>query len=229
MAVGSAEDCALRLRGHGVPERLAIVSRVETDVWLRVLASDPPIALNGRPVRSLARALPGDRLCFGTFCVDLVGDGLQDRPLPFSIMAFALRVRGGIGSGELHHGPIVHLNAAGDVVSPAAGTIEVTLIDGEIHLKPGDAAVCVNGQPIRTALQVLPDDQVQVGLRRFQIEAIANAVPEAIVQRLPVQSSPAEAATEKIGTSAENGGLWSLIGIAALIAASVAALLYFHG
>lgn len=228
--VGSTSECALQLRGNDVPERLARVSRANSDIWLHVLAADPPVALNGRPVRALARAVPGDRLCFGTFCVDVVGDSPHERAAPFPVEAFALRVRGGTGSGELHHGPIVHLDAQGTVVSPAAGTVELSLVDGEILLSAGGVAVHINGHGVDTCLRILPNDQIQIGPRRFIVETAASLTSETVAPCLPALSSVVLPMNETAGAEngSENGSLWWLIAIAALIAVSVAALLYFH-
>lgn len=226
--VGAADDCTLRLRGNDLPERIATILRLGADVWLHVLVAEPPVVLNGRPVRALARVLPGDRLCFGTFCVNVLGDALQERAAPEPAMTFALRVRGGTGSGDLYHGPVLHLNAQGGVVSPAAGTVEVSLVDGEIHLHPGGVEIGVNGHDVTASLRILPDDQIRVGSRRFLVEAAASPATEAVTQRLPALSPDMVPISDTAESGSENGGLWWLIAIAALIAASVSALLYFH-
>ena len=228
LIAGSAPACPLRLQGVGVPEQLAEVSRNGPDAWLCVLDSEPPVGLNGRPVRALARVLPGDRVCFGAFCVDLLGEAIPDRPAGRAIQSFALRVRGGAGSGELHHGPSLSLDGDGNLVSAAAGNVSLVLTEDEVRVDPGTSVVRVNGHASTVPVRLHGGDQLQVGSRRFLVEALTALPAEQATQRMPVISPEdlEQAAGSHLGRDS-GGSLW-LIGFAALIAAAIAALLYFH-
>lgn len=223
LLAGSAPGCALPLAGPGMPARLAALGCEGDDAWLQVFAGDPQVGVNGRPVRALARLHAGDRICLGTLCLDLVGPEPQARAGVAGIDAFALRVRGGRGSGGLLHGPVLHLDAEGGQVSAAAGAVGLILAEGRLQLDPGRTAVRVNGHRVESALALQADDQVQVGPRRYQVETIGVPEPESVTERLPAYAQPDAPAR------AQTGGLWWLVGIAAVIAAAVAALLYFHG
>lgn len=223
LLVGAGEECALRLRGGSVPARLAGLYAEQGEAWLRVADADPLVCVNGRPVRALARLRPGDRICFGTVCADLVDAAPPAQP-PAVVTGFALRVHGGPGSGRLLHGPTLHLDAAGEVVSAAAGVVGLILVDGVVHLDPDGAPVRVNGRAIAAEQPVAGGDQIQVGTRRYLLEAsVAPPVP-AIEPEPPV----AEPAIDAPAGRSDQAGLWWLIAIAALIAATVTTLLYFH-
>ena len=224
LLAGSAAGCAIPLAAPGMPGRLAALSRDGDEAWLQVFAADPQVAVNGRPVRALARLQAGDRICLGALCLDLAGAAPQARAAAGGIDAFALRVRGGRGSGGLLHGPVLHLDADGGEVSAAAGVVALILVEGRLQLDPGRAVVRVNGHRVDAALALQAEDQVQVGPRRYQVETIALAEPDSVTERLP-----AYAGTGEEPVRAQSGGLWWLVGIAAVIAAAVAALLYFHG
>jgi hypothetical protein len=224
LLAGSAPGSAVHLAGPGVPARLAALRRDGDDAWLQVSAADPQVAVNGRPVRALARLHAGDRICLGALCLDLAGPAPQARESGASIEAFALRVRGGRGSGGLLHGPVLHLDAEGGQVSAAAGAVALILVEGRLRLAPGQAAVRVNGHRVDAELALQADDQVQVGPRRYQVETIGAPVPESVTERLPAHAGAGEPPPRP-----PSGALWWLVGIAAVIAAAVAALLYFHG
>jgi hypothetical protein len=226
--VGSGDDCALRLRGPGVPARLGVLSGTQDDVWLRIDTGEPPVGVNGRPVRALARLVAGDRVCFGTFCVDLqIDPGTPVPREPVALDAFALRVRNGIGAGHLHHGPVLHLDADGEVVPATAGRIALSLKDGRIWLAPGDRSVRVNGHPAESEVELVATDQVHVGTRRYLVEAVSTYVPEPVTMRMAVMSIDDDATGGP--ARGDRGALWWLIAIAGLIAALVSALLYYHG
>jgi hypothetical protein len=224
LLAGSGPGCAVHLATPGVPERLAALGCEGDDAWLQVFAADPQVAVNGRPVRMLARLHAGDRICLGALCLDLAGAPPQARAGVGGIDSFALRVRGGRGSGALLHGPVLHLDADGGEVSAAAGAVGLILAEGRLHLDPGRAVVRVNGHRVDAALALQAEDQVQVGPRRYQVETIGVPEPESVTERLPAYAGTGDAPVR-----AQSGGLWWLVGIAAVIAAAVAALLYFHG
>lgn len=228
LEVGGAEGCALRLQGADVAPRVASVRLAYGDVWLDVHAVEPPIAVNGRPVRALARVSAGDRICFGTFCVDVLGDAPAARAPTACCAAFALRVRGGTDSGVLQHGPLLHLDGEGRIVSAAAGRVSVALAEREVRLDPGGETVTVNGHSVEEPTLLHDCDQIRIGTRRYVVERTpafdAAAVPE--IPAPEIGDVDGEQAPEAAG---DGGSLWWLIGIAALIAATVSALLYYHG
>jgi hypothetical protein len=228
LIAGSAQACPLRLQGAGVPLQLAELSRNGPDAWLCVLETDPPVGLNGRPVQSLARVLPGDRVCFGAFCVDLLGEELAGRRPGRPAQSFALRARGGIGSGELHHGPALYFDADGHIVSAAAGGVSLMLVGDEIRLDPGSLPVRINGHAVTTPIRLEGGDQLQIGPRRFMVEALNAFALEQATQRVPAISLGDLESALPASVTGDRGGLWWLIAMAAVIAAAIAALLYFH-
>jgi hypothetical protein len=224
LRAGSAPACAVRLTMPGVPGELAALVRDGDEAWLQVFASEPQVGVNGRPVQALARLQVGDRVCLGALCLDLAGAEPQARASVAGIESFALRVRGGRGSGGLLHGPVLHLDREGAEVSAAAGAVGLILADGRLRLVPGEAQVRVNGHRVDADLVLQADDQLQVGPRRYQVEIIGTPAPESVTARLPAYAEAGDGSAR-----GESGGSWWLIGIAAVIAAAVAALLYFHG
>lgn len=229
LTVGADAGAGLRLRGAGVPSKLAIMSATDDDVWLRVMADDPPVGVNGRPVRALARLVAGDRVCFGAFCVDLAGTAPTGPTDPaLAVDSFVLRARGGASGGVLHHGPMLSLDAAGAVVSAASGVVELTLVDGTIRLgTAADVVVRVNGHAIAEPVELKAMDQVQVGASRYLVEVVSARVVEPVTERLAVLPDAIDQAIPQ-RRRGDVGALWWLIGIAALIAALVSALMYFH-
>lgn len=229
IAVGAGGNCGLRLRGPGIPEKLGRLSATDDEVWLHVDGGDPPIAVNGRPVRALSRLVAGDRICFGASCVDLLGqagkEASSDRP---TFDRFALRARGGAGSGRIQHGPAVHLDADGEVVPAAVAVVAVELLDGLLRLTASTGGVKVNGHAVNGEVELGDNDQVQIGPRRYQLEAESTRLPDAVTQRLPAMSVLDEDAEPGPIFRGDMGALWWLIGIAGVIAALVSALLYFH-
>lgn len=230
LKVGTGASCALRLEGADVPPLLATLRRAWGDLWLGVHAADPPVAVNGRPVRAMARVCTGDRICFGTFCVDVLGDSPEAREDDACCAAFVLRVRGGTDSGLLQHGPLLHMDEEGRVVSAAAGRISVALVGRRLHLDPDGGVVSVNGHVLDGPVLLQDRDQIRIGTRRYLVErtpvvdvAAASGAPAAqAVQEI-------EEAPVTVERGGEGGSLWWLIGIAALIAALMAFLLYYHG
>jgi hypothetical protein len=232
LKVGSGASCALRLDGADVPPLLASLRKSWGEIWLGVHAADPPVAVNGRPVRAMARVCSGDRICFGTFCVDVLGDPPDGRADDACCAAFVLRVRGGTDSGLLQHGPLLHLDDEGRVVSAAAGRISVALVGRRLHLDPDGGTVSVNGHALDGPVLLQDRDQIRIGTRRYIVERtpVVDAVDAAKSQT--VAAPPAEAAEDaplEVEARGEGGSLWWLIGIAALIAALIAFLLYYHG
>lgn len=229
LAVGGGADCAVALRGTGVPDRLALLVWEYGDAWLRVSAAEPPVAVNGRPVQSLARLHAGDRVCFGAFCIDLLGRQAEDDPQVDPIEAFVLRARGGGGSGAVLAGPVLHLDAGGEVVSAAAGVVALIRSQNRVELTAAADSARVNGWPVSGPVTLLPGDQLQIGARRFQLEVIATPAVDfegsAPDESIEARSEPE---TEPTSETSESYGLWWLIALSALLAAAISALLYFR-
>src|SRR5690606_14023760 len=142
--VGAAAHAQVRLAT--LPERCAVIQHLDGDVWLQVLAEDAHVGVNGRPVQRLSRLRAGDRICFGGTCIDLVR---PERPGPAGRVAdFFLRVRNGPRSGNVHRGPVLHLDEEGEVVSAAAGRVGLVLADGAVRLAPNGTRLRLNGVPV---------------------------------------------------------------------------------
>lgn len=229
VTVGAAGNAQLRL--PTLPERCATIHCSDDDAWLQVLASEAHVGVNGRPVQRLSRLRAGDRICFGSACVDLVASGRQ-APAGTQVADFFLRVRSGARSGSVHRGPALHLDAEGEVVSAAAGVVGLVLADGVVRLDPNGARVRLNGLPVNAEVTTLDGDQIQLGQRRYIVETLAAPPPEMVTQRLSDGAVPVVADTQAQLPVAPaphaNSGLWGLILLAATIASGVAVLLYFH-
>lgn len=226
--VGAAANA--QLKQPDLPERCAIIQRSGDDVWLQVLADEAHVGVNGRPVQRLSRLRAGDRVCFGSCCVDLVTTQAPERS-GLDVARFFLRVRNGAGSGNVHCGPVLHLDRDGEVVSAAAGVVGLILADGAVRLDPDGAPLRLNGNPVRGEVIVVDGDQIQLGQRRYIVETLAAPPPESVTLRLaedavPVVADTVDAASAPPAT--QTSGLWGLIVLAAVIAGAVAILLYFH-
>lgn len=225
--VGAVAHAQVRLAT--LPERCAVIQHLDGDVWLQVLAEDAHVGVNGRPVQRLSRLRAGDRICFGGTCIDLVR---PERPGPAGRVAdFFLRVRNGPRSGNVHRGPVLHLDEEGEVVSAAAGRVGLVLADGAVRLAPNGTRLRLNGVPVTGEVVAVDGDQIQIGQRRYLVETL-DAPQECDVptQRMAVQVGP-DADGNDAGTRPAAGhasGLWGLVLLAALIASGVAVLLYFH-
>src|SRR5690606_32153525 len=136
----------------------------------QVLVTDSLVGVNGRPVQHLSRLRAGDRICFGSSCVDLVaGEGCAPTG---TVADFFLRVRNGARSGTVHRGPVLHLDAEGEVVSAAAGVVGLILADGVVRLDPNGAGVRLNGLPLTAEVVTVDGDQLQIGQRRYIVETL---------------------------------------------------------
>lgn len=229
VTVGAAGNASLRL--PNVPEHCATLHCSDDDAWLQVPTSEVHVGVNGRPVQRLARLRAGDRICFGSVCVDLVASGRQER-VGSDVADFFLRVRSGAGSGSVHRGPVLHLDTEGHVVSAAAGVVGLILADGSVRLDPSGARVRLNGLSVEDEVTAVDGDQIQLGQCRYIVETLAAPPPEMITQRLPDGAVPRVTDTDEdasaVPAAHTSSGLWGLILLAAVIASGVAVLLYFH-
>lgn len=226
MLVGAAGNAQLKL--PALPDRCALLQRRGDDVWMQVLATDTQVGVNGRPVQHLSRLRAGDRVCFGSSCIDLVAAG-RGVPGTDTVADFFLRVRNGARSGNVHRGPVLHLDDHGEVVSAAAGVVGLILVEGSVRLDPNGSAIRLNGTPLKETVTVVDGDQLQIGQRRYIVETLAAPPPEQATQRLEVDDIPLVADVASARPAAQQaGGLWGLIVLAAVIAGAVAILLYFN-
>ena len=216
----------IRLAQREATGRLASVAADGREAWLDVAGADPTTCVNGRPVRRKARLLAGDRICFGDACLDVIGAIPGSSRYVDPVSTFALRRRGGVGSGSMMSGGLIRLDRQGEPVSAAAGVVGLVLADGAVYLDPGDAEVQVNGHRVVDEVLVIDGDCIQIGRQRYTLETqnsrvtaesevIHDAEPD-----LPVPSAPAR--------RGQTGLAW-LVVAAAAAAALLSALLYFSG
>lgn len=256
VAIGTATDCALRPDLPGLPPKLAAITPGRGEAWLQVQVQvqqpEALVCVNARPVRELARLQPGDRVCIDTWCMELVGrlpDAWPDTAIdddidgagvvPDNSVAghppadvFALRCLNGRDHGRLHAGPVVHLDASGDIATGAGADelVELGLSGRQLCLDPGSLAVSVNGHPIRGRVRPGNGDQLRVGARRYRIESwLQGPDPAPPVPDPADAATPAPPALAGQGAAVRPGGslLW-LVVVAALLAAALTGLLTWH-
>ncbi len=216
----------LRLAPQEAAGRLASVVADGREAWLDVAGAEPTTCVNGRPVRRKARLLAGDRVCFGDACLDVIGAMPGGSRCTDPVSAYALRRRGGVGSGSMMPGGLIHLDRQGEPVSAAAGVVGFVLADGAVYLDPGDAEVRVNGHQVISEVLVVDGDSIQVGRQRYTLEA---QISPALQTSEPIPDS--ELDIDIAVPSAKRGhiGLAWLVAAAAAAAALISALLYFSG
>ncbi len=216
----------VRLAPREATGRLASVAADGREAWLDVAGGEPTTCVNGRPVRRKARLLAGDRICFGDACLDVIGATPGSNRYTDPVSAYALRRRGGIGSGSMMPGGLIHLDRQGEPVSAAAGVVGVVLADGAVYLDPGDAEVRVNGHRVASEVMVVDGDNVQVGRQRYTLEA---QVSQALKVVDTIHDPREEVEIALVPAKRGQTGLAWLVAAAAGAAALISALLYFSG
>lgn len=216
----------VRLAPREANGRLASVVADGREAWLDVVTAEPTTCVNGRPVRRKARLLAGDRICFGDACLDVIGSepGRVSDADPVSV--YALRRRGGVGSGSMMAGGLIHLDRQGEPVSAAAGVVGFVLADGAVYLDPGDAEVRVNGHRVGSEVLVADGDNIQVGRQRYTLEAQVSHV---LQMPDPLHDADLDVDVPTPPVKRSQTGLAWLVAAAAAAAAVISALLYFSG
>ena len=108
VAVGRAADVGIRLDSPQVSRRHARVRRRHGVVEVTDLGSSNGTLVNGRPVRTWTRVVPGDRLEFGAlaFHLERDGDGADDRTVSFGVGSQQAGQIWNVG-GNVHHSTTV--------------------------------------------------------------------------------------------------------------------------
>ena len=250
LSLGSAEGNTLVLPGRDVVAWHARVTLDARGIVLEVLDPRAQTHVNARPVREKALLRCGDVLCLGRVAMTLKADRdeLIDTslpppgPVPSANAAQVPRVslRGVAGS---HFGKTVAV-AQRLVIGRGA---DCGLVIGEARIAPQHAVIenvdnlicmreldgaggaCVNGIPVGNAI-LHPGDQLTFGSSQFIVEAPgfplrgeeAPGGARAITEQLDAVVHDDATTPPRQG----QGGIWWLIGAAAVIALTFALLIY---
>lgn len=248
VSLGSVEGNSLVLPARDVAARHARLTLDARGIVLEVLEAGAQTHVNARPVRERALLRCGDILCLGRVAITLKADrddlieapAVQEAASDAPTQPPRVILRGVSGS---HFGRSIAVNRrlliGRDVgcglvldearIAPQHARIET--MGHAIHLRglaAGEGA-CVNGVRVRAAI-VYPGDQLAFGRNHFVIEAPglpqrgedATEVARAITETLDVVPAGGVAAARRRA----QGGVWWLIGAAALIALAFALVLY---
>ena len=226
-SIGSAPDNDVVCSASGCTARHAMLTEVPGGFRLDVLPGSARVYVNARAVQERALLRYGDTLTLGANRLLLTPDTPPpETPLDGAMASSApivLRCVSGTQAG-------CALVAAGEL-RLGAGTRHFSNLphgfrvgrDGQgAFLETHGAAVQVNGWPC-TSARLAPGDQIAAGAQRFLFEA-----PGAVQQAEPV-APPPRMAEETAATGSASTGIWWLIGAAVVLAAAIAAFLYFHG
>lgn len=248
VSLGSVDGNSLVLPARDVAARHARLTVDARGIVLEVLEAGAQTHVNARPVREKALLRCGDILCLGRVAITLKADrdDLIETPVTVEAASDApmqpprVVLRGVSGS---YFGRSIAVNqrlligrdtGCGLVldearIAPQHARIET--IGHAIHLRGIDGVDCasVNGVRVSAAI-VYPGDQLAFGRSHFVIEAPglplrgddASGVARAITETLDAVPAGEPAAEPRRG----QGGIWWLIGAAALIALALALVLY---
>lgn len=249
IGLGSAHGNALVLNARDVAAWHARITLDPRGAVLEILDSGAQTHLNARPVREKALLRCGDVLCLGRVAItlkadrdDLVETDIPAEPLTTSGPALPPRavLRGVSGS---HFGKAVVVSRR-LVIGRGAGCDlvidEACVAPRHTQIESGDNLICmrefdgsggarVNGIPTRNAI-LHPGDQLTFGRSQFVVEAPGYPMRGEAASGERAITEPTEALSSGDEGAAHQGqgGIWWLIGAAALIALSFA-LLINHG
>lgn len=230
--IGRADGNDLVLGTPGVAERHLAIAEDRRGLVLEVLPGAQHVYVNARPVRERALLRYGDVLSVGGCKLSLLAeetarDGAAPRPLARDAAPrpgfAAMRVVSGAWSGRLL--PIegkLTLGGRGFAL-PGLPECELKLDEAGLRLEMSHAQVSVNGVPRKRAM-LQPGDQLTLGENRFVVEAPGLQAAVLAAQELEDDPLPIPAAFEPRHSRAE---LWWLLGTAAILAATIAVLLWW--
>lgn len=249
VSLGSAEGNALVLPGRDVAARHARVTVDARGIVLDVLDPAAQTHVNARPVREKALLRCGDVLCLGRVTItlkadrdDLIETSLPG-PAPLAVPSVAQPPRAILrGVSGSHFGKTIAIaqrlviGRNGDCglvidearIAPRHAQIE----SGEsvicLRELDGSGGACVNGILVRNAI-LHPGDQLTFGRSQFVIEAPGFPLRGEAVGNARAITEPVEAVSagdDKEASDRSQGGIWWLIGAAAVIALAFALLIY---
>jgi hypothetical protein len=220
---------------QAAPRHLAI--RLDRRGWvLEVLPDATRVYVNARPVRERAILRPGDTLSVGDcrmlLCADETPGGRPSPDVPdHERCTVALRAVAGPLSGQvLPLADRLELGPQGtvplDLPQGELATLDIFWRDGQLRVATSQAPesrypLRINGSVVQQA-ELLPGDQIGIGMHRFLIDAPGlEPEPEIVLPEPPVEALPEDAAGPR-------GEVWWLIVTAAVLALGIALLLLMH-
>lgn len=229
--IGSAPDDDVVVRGAGVAPHHATIAADARGLTLTVGAACQRVYVNARIVRERALLRHGDTLVLGDNKVLLTTDAAPPVPAaPTSDARTAglavLRVLSGSASGKaLPVQPELRLGQGTDCFGELDFGCRVHWSAGALVLEADAAGATVNGWPCVRA-RLGPGDQLVVGPHRLLVEAPGLEYARHQAGLPPVAAPTVAAPAREHSVRAEIG--WLLVA-AAVLAAVIALVLYFHG
>ncbi|GLQ98743.1 FHA domain-containing protein [Dyella mobilis] len=217
---------------QAAPHHLSI--NLDRRGWvLEVLPEVTRVYVNARPVRERAILRPGDTLSVGDcrmlLCTDETPGGRPSPDVPGpERCTVALRAIAGPLSGQvLPLADRLELGPQGrvllDLPQGESASLEIFWRDGQLRMETSQAPesrypVRINGNVVQRA-ELLPGDQVGIGMHRFLIDAPGlEPEPEIVLPEPPAEPLPEDSAGPR-------GEVWWLIATAAVLALGIALML----
>lgn len=229
--VGSAPDDDVPVRGAGVAPHHVAITADARGLTLTVTTACPRVYVNARIVRERAILHHGDTLVLGGNKLLLTSDdlppvpegGAADRAEPGLAL---LRIISGTASGKaLPVQPEVRLGQGGDHFGELAYACRVYWSAAALVLEADAAGPRVNGWPCERA-RLGPGDQIVLDSHRLLVEAPGLEYAQHQAALPPVAAPARVEPVRERPVRAEIG--WLLLA-AAILAAIIALILYFHG
>ncbi|GGA43406.1 FHA domain-containing protein [Dyella nitratireducens] len=236
LRIGSDSDNDLVLAaGQAAAHHLRI--SLDKRGWvLDVLPDATRIYVNARPVRERAILRAGDTLSVGDcrmlLCADEAPIGRTSPEMPEQERCtVALRAVAGPLSGQvLPLADRLELSPQGriplDLPQGESATVTIFWREGQLRTESnqpidGRYPMRVNGTPVQQT-ELLPGDQIGIGMHRFLIDAPGLELePEIVLSPEPAEPLPED-------TAGPRGEVWWLIATAAVLALGIALLLLLH-
>lgn len=232
--IGSAPDDDIILDGAGIAVHHVSIVADTRGLVMVVAAGSPRVYVNARAVRERALLRHGDTLTLGAVKLllttdnapreaegPLVGAGDMAEPV-------ALRVVSGVDSGRvLPVQPELRMGAGSRHFGELGFACRVAQTAAGLVFESDNAKPRVNGWRCQRALLTC-NDQISLGEHRLVVEAPGLQYASRLAE-FPPPPAPAAVEAEAPPEGVPHDGIWWLIAAAAVLAAIIALILYFHG
>lgn len=234
--IGSAPNDDIVLTGSGIERHHATVQLDSRGLVLSISPGCPRVYVNARAVRERALLHLGDTLTVGSAKLRVTADAAPDAGTGPSAdlddeprVPVALRIVSGHESGQaLLVQPELRLGAGTRHFGELSYGCVIERTDSGLLFTSSGAQARVNGWHCTRAM-LGHGDQITLGEHRLLVEAPALQYAARLAllpppPPLPAQDAPAP---ESAGAPSSQVGVWGLILAAAVLAAIIAAILYF--
>jgi pSer/pThr/pTyr-binding forkhead associated (FHA) protein len=232
--IGAAPDDDVVVRGAGVAPHHAAIVADRRGLILTVASACQRVYVNARAVQERAILHHGDTLALGDAKLLLTSDAAPaTATAPPAVDAdgdtgvAALRILSGTAAGTaLYVEPELRMGAGTEYFGELGGACRVARTGGALLLEADADGVLVNGWPCRRAV-LGSGDQIVLGAHRLLVEApgLEYARHQAALPPIP----PPVAAPPPARAHSVRAELGWLLLAAAMLAAIIALILYFHG